>query len=188
MSEIIPFDFEEQAVRVILRDDEPWFVAADVCRVLEIANSRDATGRLDEDEKGVASTDTLGGKQQVTIVSESGLYALVIRSDKPAARRFRKWITAEVLPAIRKTGRYDHPSLPPQAEPSGDIAGLSFREAKLWLTMVREARLTRGTKASAAIWARSPLPQIDGPRVRAGGNPDEAQACLDWLVGMRWWR
>lgn len=93
-------------VRVIQREGEPWFVAADVCKSLEIGNSRQAVARLDDDEKGVISTDTLGGQQQVTIVNEPGLYTLVLGSRKPEARLFKRWITHEVIPAIRKTGGY----------------------------------------------------------------------------------
>lgn len=106
MSSLIPFDFETNAVRVVMQDDEPWFVAADVCRCLEIANPRDAVSRLDDDEKGVGIADTLGGRQSLNIVSESGLYALIFTSRLPAAKRFRRWVTAEVLPAIRRDGRY----------------------------------------------------------------------------------
>ena len=181
MTNVIPFDFEEQAVRVILRDGEPWFVAADVCRVLDIANARDAVSRLDDDEKGVASADTLGGAQRMTIISESGLYALVLTSRKDAARRFRKWITAEVLPSLRRTGRYDMgtaDTAPPDDTDAGQIAGLPLRQAELWLQMVREARLTRGTGAALSIWARSPLPQIDVPRGRALADPEQGRQAL----------
>lgn len=93
-------------VRVVQRDGEPWFVAADVCKALEIGNSRQAIVRLDDDEKGVISTDTLGGQQQVNIVNEPGLYTLVLGSRKPEAKLFKRWITHEVIPAIRKTGGY----------------------------------------------------------------------------------
>lgn len=93
-------------VRTVMRDGEPWFVAADVCRSLEIANPRDAMGRLDDDEKGVALTDTLGGKQNLTIVNEPGLYTLVLGSRKPEAKAFKRWITHEVVPTIRKHGLY----------------------------------------------------------------------------------
>jgi prophage antirepressor-like protein len=84
---LIPFEFESQSVRIIERGNEPWFVLADVCRVLEIANSRDAAARLDDDEKGVVTTDTLGGPQDVTIINESGLYSLILTSRKPSAKR-----------------------------------------------------------------------------------------------------
>ncbi len=109
-AEIIPFDFEDQAVRVVMRDDAPWWVAADVCRVLEILNTSDAVKRLDEDE---VTLDQIEGSHRPTnLISESGLYALVIRSDKPAAKRFRKWITSEVLPSLRRHGRYDMSGAP----------------------------------------------------------------------------
>lgn len=95
-------DFGE--VRTITRDGEPWFVAADVCRALEI--DRTQIRRLDEDEKGVYSMQTPGGAQKMTIVNEPGLYALVLGSRKPEAKAFKRWITHEVIPAIRKTGQY----------------------------------------------------------------------------------
>lgn len=88
------------------RSGEPWFVAADVCRALEIKNNRDALSRLDQDEKGVALIDTPGGKQELTIVNEAGLYSLVLGSRKPEAKAFKRWITHEVIPTIRKTGGY----------------------------------------------------------------------------------
>lgn len=88
------------------QDGQVWFVAADVCKALGILNSRDALSRLDEDEKGVATTDTLGGRQQVSTVNESGLYSLIFSSRKESAKRFKKWATSEVLPAIRKHGGY----------------------------------------------------------------------------------
>jgi prophage antirepressor-like protein len=93
-------------LRTILKKGEPWWVLKDVCRVLNIANYRDAAARLDEDEKGVVITDTLGGKQKTLIISESGLYAVILQSRKPIARQFRKWITSEILPQLRKTGTY----------------------------------------------------------------------------------
>lgn len=93
-------------VRAIMRDGEPWFVAADICKALEIANNRDALTRIDDDEKGVALADTLGGKQEVTIVNEPGLYSLVLGSRKPEAKVFKRWVTHEIIPTIRKTGGY----------------------------------------------------------------------------------
>lgn len=93
-------------IRTVNRDGAPWFVAADVCRALEHSNSRMALERLDEDEKGVSSIYTPGGKQEMAIVNEPGLYALVLGSRKPEAKAFKRWITHEVLPAIRKHGAY----------------------------------------------------------------------------------
>jgi prophage antirepressor-like protein len=110
MSNLQVFNFEQRQVRVIEHDGEPWFVARDVCDVLELVNSREAISPLDDDEKGVRKTDTLGGTQDMNIISESGLYALILRSNKVEARKFRKWVTSEVLPAIRKTGAYTAPT------------------------------------------------------------------------------
>lgn len=94
------------SVRTVTINGEPWFVASDVCKALGIANNRDAVARLDEDEKGVALTDTLGGVQNLTTVNEPGLYALVLSSRKPEAKAFKRWITHEVIPDIRQYGMY----------------------------------------------------------------------------------
>ena len=94
-------------VRTVLQDGEPWFVAADVCKALEIFNNRDAIARLDDDEKNtVVLTDAIRGNPQKMIVNESGLYALILGSRKPKAKVFKRWITYEVIPAIRKHGLY----------------------------------------------------------------------------------
>ena len=104
---LIPYNFDGQPVRTIINDDgNPWFVHADACRVLDITNSGNAAARLDSDEKGIHTMDTLGGRQELTIISESGLYSLILTSRKPEAKRFKRWITSEVIPSIRKTGSY----------------------------------------------------------------------------------
>lgn len=97
-------DFGEVRTKVI--DGEPWFVAVDICRILEIKNNRDVLSRLDDDEKGVVLTDTPGGIQQLTAVNESGLYSLVLGSRKSEAKAFKRWIVHDVIPSIRKTGSY----------------------------------------------------------------------------------
>ena len=106
MSNLVSFAFEDNLVRSRLDENgEPWFVAKDVCRVLEIANHRDAVAQLDEDEKdGVGISDAIGREQETTIISESGLYALVFRSRKPQAREFSRWVRKEVLPSLRRKG------------------------------------------------------------------------------------
>ena len=93
-------------IRVIMRCSDPWFVAKDACDCLEITNVSQACQTLDEDEKGIYKVYTLGGSQDMTLISESGLYTLIMRSNKPEAKVFRKWVTSEVLPSIRKTGGY----------------------------------------------------------------------------------
>lgn len=97
------------SIRTLTKDGEPWFVAADVCKALEHSNSRMAIERLDDDEKGVSSIYTPGGEQQMSIVNEPGLYSLVLGSRKPEAKVFKRWITHEVIPQIRKTGAYLSP-------------------------------------------------------------------------------
>lgn len=110
-NQISIFNFENQSIRTIAINNEPWFIAKDLCDAINISNYRDAIERLDEDEKGVALTDTLGGKQEMAVVSESGMYTLILRCRDAVKKgsiphRFRKWVTAEVLPQIRKTGSY----------------------------------------------------------------------------------
>ncbi|WP_226619854.1 BRO family protein [Cytobacillus firmus] len=100
------FKYVNNEIRTISKNNDVWFFAKDVCDVLEIKNSRDAISRLDSDEKGVVSTDTLGGKQELTVVNEPGLYTLILGSRKQEAKQFKRWITHNVLPTIRKTGGY----------------------------------------------------------------------------------
>ena len=100
---------EGTSIRMQMIKDEPWFAAKDVCELLGLDNSRQAVSRLDDDEKGVINSDTLGGKQELTFVNESGMYALIFQSRKPQARAFRKWVTGEVLPSLRKYGYYVDP-------------------------------------------------------------------------------
>lgn len=110
------FTFPEtgQRVRVVEGPDgEPWFVARDVCDCLGLGNPRSSLALLDEDEKGVHIVDTLGGPQALSIISEPGLYSLILRSRKPQARAFKRWITHDVLPALRRTGHYSM-SAPPR--------------------------------------------------------------------------
>ncbi len=117
---VVSFNFVTQSVRVVMIGDAPWFVAADVCAALTIANARDAVAKLDDDERQVVDFATVGnadGRENQTLsnfdpktinlINESGLYSLILTSRKPEAKKFKKWVTSEVLPAIRKTGRYE---------------------------------------------------------------------------------
>ena len=110
-NKLATFTFEQHSIRTIVIKEEPWFIAKDVCDAIGLTNSRMSLLALDEDEKGVALTDTLGGKQEMSVVSESGMYTLILRCRDAVKKgsvphRFRKWVTAEVLPQIRKTGSY----------------------------------------------------------------------------------
>ena len=107
-------DFGE--VRTVVKNGEVYFIAKDVCNVLGFSNSRDAVSKLDYDEKDeVGISDTMGRKQNYTVINESGLYVLIIKSRKPNAKKFKKWLTKEVLPSIRKTGGYQLPQTKIQA-------------------------------------------------------------------------
>jgi len=145
VSTLIPFIFSGREVRTITRDGEPWFVASDVTAILGYRMASDATRRLDEDERGTHSMRTPGGEQPVTVVSESGLYSLILGSKVEGARAFKRWVTHEVLPAIRKTGQYSAP--------------LSRRElAENWADAERRAEVaekrTAAIAPSAASWDR----------------------------------
>lgn len=122
MNDLQIFTFEESQVRTVTVDGEPWFVLADVCRVLEITNHKNVSARLDPDEKGVHQMDTPGGNQNMTIINESGLYKVILRSDKPEAKKFTRWVTHEVLPSIRKTGSYTLPNYASIPEVIGFVA------------------------------------------------------------------
>lgn len=112
-------------VRTITRDGEPWFVGVDVCNALGYSNSRKAIhDHVDNDDKGVTKSDTPGGKQNVVIINESGLYALIFGSTLESAKRFKHWVTSEVLPSIRKTGSYTVSKYKPKATSVGEVVNL----------------------------------------------------------------
>lgn len=106
-NDLTPFNFGQSTIRTLTIGNAVWFVAADVAKALGYKNTSKAVAdHLDDDEKGVTTGYTLGGEQKLTVINESGLYALVLRSRKPEARKFTKWVTGEVLPTIRRTGSY----------------------------------------------------------------------------------
>ena len=107
MNELQNFNFSGQDVRIITINGDPWFVGKDVADILGYSNSRKAlSDHVDDEDKGVTKSDTLGGNQNITIINESGLYSLILKSKKPEAKQFKRWVTSEVLPTIRKHGAY----------------------------------------------------------------------------------
>lgn len=106
MNDLHTFNYNGNKVRTIQKDGEPWWVLKDVCEVLGLSSPHKVFERLDDDEKGRNQIPTLGGEQEMTVINESGLYNVILRSDKPEAKPFRKWVTSEVLPSIRKNGGY----------------------------------------------------------------------------------
>lgn len=155
---LIPFAYGDALVRAVDRPDgELWFVAADVCDILGIKNHRDALDRLDVDEKGVALTDTLGGAQEILTLSEGGLYTLILRSRSAVtpgtpAHRFRRWVTSELLPAVRQRQQAERGYGGRLADDPGRL--------KTALAMVREARLLWGARAAEELWRRLELPGL----------------------------
>ena len=111
MANIQVFEYQNNKVRTVDVDGEAWFVLKDVCEVLHLGTTAKVAERLDDDEKGMNQIHTPGGTQNVKVVNESGLYHVILRSDKPEAAPFRRWVTNDVLPAIRKTGSYNAPQL-----------------------------------------------------------------------------
>ena len=170
MTAITPFNFAGCEVRSIADEDgQPWFVGKDVCRALEHTNHNKALGRLPVDErKGVTISYPLGGPQMTTIINEPGVYRLIVTSRVPAAERFKHWLVHEVLPALRKTGRYQ---MPGSADPLGDVPE---ETARLWLGLIRESRIIGGIKAAKLLWAQSPLPPL--PEVPAIVQDDSGMA------------
>lgn len=116
MNKLQVFNFNENQIRTLLINNEPYFIGKDVANILGYSNTRKAINdHVDEEDKGVTKCDTLGGKQDLIVINESGLYSLILSSKLPTAKKFKRWVTSEVLPAIRKTGRYQVPSDPMSA-------------------------------------------------------------------------
>lgn len=171
------FGFGEQLVRTFNREDGVWFVAKDVCAALGLENPSKVLTALEQDEKGITNADTLGGKQQLLIVSESGMYALVFKSRKASAKAFRKWVTQEVLPAIRLTGRYQAPSNDDEDDIGRIVApdlGTPFQmEAmKVGLSLIRTTERVWGVRAAQKMWAKLgfPVPRTELPDLPARGS------------------
>lgn len=111
-TQLMPFQFENFPIRVVMQDGTPWWIAADVCAALEIGNTSMALARLDDDERTLCSTEGASNGLPVNAINEPGLYSLILGSRKPEAKAFKRWVTHDVLPAIRQTGSYSVTSRP----------------------------------------------------------------------------
>lgn len=153
MNDLQIFVYSGEQLRTVQRDDGLWWVLRDVCRVLNIGNVTDTKKRLDPDEVDLTDLiDSMGRVQSTTIINEPGLYAVILRSDKPEAKQFKRWVTHDVLPSIRKTGAY---GVPPE------------RLAKL---DEYQAKLDRNRKL---------LADIERITAQAGRQAHEARKCYD---------
>ncbi len=141
------FAFMGKDVRIISKDEMVWFVANDVCEALQLTNPRKSVANLDLDEKGVTISYTPGGQQEMTIISEAGLYSLILRSRKPEAKEFKRWVTHEVLPAINRQGVY---TASPEAARNLDLTAARLDQLEAGITRI-EATLTSGKPSTPAL-------------------------------------
>lgn len=201
MNELMTRVFENEefgSVRTIMLEGEPWFVSADVCRALQIKNPRDAVERLDSDEKNtVVLNDGIPGNPNVTVVNEPGLYTLVLGSRKPEARRFKRWITHEVIPSIRKHGAYMTTDTVEHMlqDPAWSIRLLqeiqSEREKSAQLALKIEADRPKVEFADAVEVAANSIPigekakRIGQTGVKASPSPFFRQPCNDRYLMQR---
>ena len=167
MNNLTIFTYENTSVRTLTDNQgEPWFVAKDVCGILELAHTHSSLRLLDEDEKGVHTMHTPSGDQEMTIISEPGLYSLILRSRKPEAKAFKRWVTHEVLPSIRKHGMYATPATIEDMIADPDMA------IKL-LTTLKEERAKRAQLEAQA--------KADAPKVQFANAVESADT--DILIG-----
>lgn len=189
MNAIQNFAFEEHLVRVVEKNGDPWFVGKDVCAALGIKNHNDALSDLDEDERGVAITDPPragslgGGTQESIIVSEPGVYRLVFRSRKPEAERFKRWLAHEVLPQIRRTGKYD-PAASRPAPPDAFEIDVQHAPLSAKVEYLRMVAKFRGREAAVAMMPHIGLPDVDLVLAGTRISPDGRQ-CLDHALAHR---
>lgn len=154
---LLSYQFDETPVRVVMIAGEPWFVANDLASILNYSATAAMTRSLDDDEKGVHILHTLGGEQEMTVISESGMYAAILKSRRKEAKRFRKWVTAEVLPELRRTGRYimhdDPPEVPALVSPDIDPPRIMAAVA-----LTNAARRLYGIETARKVWRDCGLP------------------------------
>jgi prophage antirepressor-like protein len=161
------FQFDQSPVRAVMYDSDPWFIAKDVCEILDLEDPSMTVSRLDEDQRGKANVGTTSGPREMLTVSESGLYSLIFTSRKPEAKRFRKWVTSEVLPEIRKTGGYRRPGT--------EFAGLSGErvEYERWLlerALLDAKLIALGMQAIGVHYERMATDDPDFGAARADTN------------------
>ena len=187
MNELQIFNYHSNEVRTVMKDGEPWFCLADVCKVLGLGSPHKVAERLDPDELTGIKVRSGGQTREMTFINESGLYSVILRSDKPEAKPFRKWVTSDVLPTIRKTGRYgldDTKAALAEAKLNNSRA----RVASAWMKISKENPVSSYKQvcahyASAALAGREvlPLPDTECCAV-AGKDAASAWAVMDELM------
>lgn len=156
MNEIQTFDFDGSGIRTLTIDEEPYFVGNDVAQVLGYSNPRDAIAKhVDAEDKGVAKCDTLGGQQNQTVINESGLYSLILGSKLPEAKRFKRWVTSEVLPALRKHGVYANAQTAEKLISDPDFLIRTFQALKEEREARRQLELQNAQMKPKALFAEA---------------------------------
>ena len=163
-NQLTNFNYEGHDVRTVSINGNPWWILKDVCEVLDLTSPHKVAERLDEDEKGRSLIPTLGGEQELTVVSESGLYNVILRSDKPEARKFKRWVTHDVLPSIRKHGLYAADDL--------------LDDPDLFIRALTELKEVRARNTALAVQVGAQERQIAEMRPKAGYF-DVVLACKD---------
>jgi prophage antirepressor-like protein len=156
-AQVIPFIYNDKPVRSIERNGEPWFVGKDVCAVLDLTNTAKSIERLDDDEKGITSVYTHGGSQEMIIISEAGVYRLVFTSRKKEAEDFKRWLAHEVLPQLRKTGKFAVDKGEAQLQRAAED---TIAAQRMKIDMVNAARATHGQRYAQALWFKIGLPDV----------------------------
>jgi prophage antirepressor-like protein len=166
--QLTPFTYGDRAVRTVLINDSPWFIAKDVCDILELTNHRKAIGNLPENEKGVTTGYTPGGKQEMLTVNEPGLYRLIFQSRKPEAEKFKTWVFTAVLPQIRRTGTFS----PDGRDEAHRMAGLIYSR----FIGCSDMNIQKINRLVYYLAVRPPLTQSDIAKL-LGVNPTNV---LEW--------
>ena len=180
MTDLTIFDFETSPVRIVLRDEQPWWVATDISSLLGYRDAPNMVRMLDEDQKDTHSVSTLGGVQSLFVISEGGMFTCVIRSKRPEAKRFLRWITDEVLPAIFRTGTYSISAHPEPVEGPHRAYLADDTRYRLDLDAVALYRRLAGKAAALGLWATLGLPQ---PLATPAIDDGLAAALATWVAG-----
>lgn len=173
MNTLLPFSYGDQPVRVVSIDGEPWFVLADLCKVLDLTQPNKVALRIADDMKGRNRIPTPGGDQEMTVVSEAGMYEVVIRSDKPEAAAFRRWITTEVLPSIRKRGGY----LTPEATEA------ALTDPDFIIRLATELKVERAQRAELAAQSSQQQARLRLVEPKAAAFDRWLSSNVDYSVG-----
>ncbi|BFT64672.1 BRO family protein [Pseudomonas moorei] len=152
MSNVVPFNFGDISVRVVMQGGDPWWVSSDVAQALEYSLPSAMTRHLDDEEKGMSTIHTLGGDQKMQVINESGLYSAIFKSRKESARRFKKWVTGEVLPTIRKTGSFGSVPTPVNLSDASALRGLLLGYTEQVLQLEHKISEDKPRLSSTTTW------------------------------------